>query len=421
MNNASFQNKRRRRPDGAATESSAPKRGSGFGGHGRSSQGQNGGGNRRKAKTLKTIDERLLVKAAGNATEVKEFIPVKTFDEMPLLPQVHAALRHKGYTHPTEIQISTIEPLLEGRDLMGIAQTGTGKTGAFLIPLINRMIDGKQNVNTLVIVPTRELAMQVSDEFRSLTKGLQLSSTCLIGGTNINRDIFNLRRKSELIVGTPGRLLDLANRGILKLGGYPVLILDEFDRMLDMGFAPDVQRLTDLMVNRRQTLLFSATVDKTQKRMIDAMLNNPVEVRISSGETTGDHIEQDIVRVRADENKFDVLLNMLAGGDFEKVLLFAETKRTVDRMNNMLRKSGIKADQIHGDKSQGARQKALDSFKAGKIQVLVATDVAARGIDVSDVTHVINYQIPQTYDSYLHRIGRTGRAGKLGKAFTFVN
>ncbi len=421
MNNTSFKNKRRRRTDGAATETNAPKRGSSYGGHGRSPQSQNGGGNRRKAKTLKTIDERLLVKAAGNATEVQEFIPVKTFDQMPLLPQVQAALRHKGYTHPTEIQINTIEPLLEGRDLMGIAQTGTGKTGAFLIPLINRMIEGSQNVNTLVIVPTRELAMQVSDEFRSLTKGLQLSSTCLIGGTNINRDIFNLRRKSELIVGTPGRLLDLANRGILKLGGYPVLILDEFDRMLDMGFAPDVKRLTDLMVNRRQTLLFSATVDKTQKRMIDSMLNNPVEVRISSGETTGDHIEQDIVRVRADENKFDVLLNMLAEGDFEKVLLFAETKRTVDRMNNMLRKSGIKADQIHGDKSQGARQKALDSFKAGRIQVLVATDVAARGIDVSDVTHVINYQIPQTYDSYLHRIGRTGRAGKLGKAFTFVN
>ncbi len=420
MNNSTpFRNKRKRRPESAASENGGnsnrnnaqPKR-----------RPQTAGPqtNRRKAQVLKTIDIGLLTKAAIH-TEAKAFTPVKTFAEMNLSPRVQAALRHKGYTHPTEIQLHTIEHLLDGRDVLGVAQTGTGKTGAFLIPLIDRMIEGRENVQTLVIVPTRELALQVSDEFRTLTNGLQLNSTCLIGGTNINRDIFNLRRKSDLIVGTPGRLLDLANRGLLKLGGYPVLILDEFDRMLDMGFAPDVQRLTNLMTNRRQTLLFSATVDKTQKRMIDALLNNPVEVRISTGAATGDHIEQDIVRVSPDENKFDVLLGMLSGGDFEKVLLFAETKRTVDRMNKMLKKSGVTADQIHGDKSQGARQRALDSFKAGKIQVLVATDVAARGIDVSDVTHVINYQIPQTYDSYLHRIGRTGRAGKQGKAFTFVN
>jgi ATP-dependent RNA helicase RhlE len=418
MNNTPSRNKQKRRRPEAATAGNGGTtslRNNGF-----KPKGRPQANNRRTEKVRKTIDVKLLTKAAMHG-ESSEFTPVKTFAEMPLSPRVQSALRHKGYTHPTEIQLHTIQHLLDGRDVLGVAQTGTGKTGAFLIPLIDRMIEGRENVQTLVIVPTRELAQQVSDEFRSLTNGLQLHSTCLIGGTNINRDIFNLRRKSDLIVGTPGRLLDLAKRGILKLAGYPVLILDEFDRMLDMGFAPDVQRLTDLMTNRRQTLLFSATVDKTQKRMIDAMLKDPVEVRISTGAATGDHIEQDIVRVKADENKFDVLLNMLSDNDFEKVLLFAETKRTVDRMNKMLKKSGVAVDQIHGDKSQGARQKALDSFKAGKIQVLVATDVAARGIDVSDVTHVINYQIPQTYDSYLHRIGRTGRAGKQGKAFTFVN
>lgn len=339
---------------------------------------------------------------------------------MPFDDRIKEALRKKGYEQPTPIQEQTIMPLLEGRDVMGIAQTGTGKTAAFLLPLIDRMLKG-EDLQTLVVVPTRELALQVNEEFHSLTKGMKLFSACFIGGTNINRDLQNLRRTSHLLVGTPGRLLDLANRGALKLKDVSVLILDEFDRMLDMGFAPDVNRITRMMTHRRQTLLFSATVDKNQKRLIDGLLNNPVEVKVSTGEATGDHIEQDVVRIGSDQNKYDVLVGMLSDTDFEKVLLFAETKRTVNRMTQMLKKSGLRAEQIHGNKSQNARQTALDKFKNGQIQILVATDVAARGIDVSDVTHVINYQIPQTYDSYVHRIGRTGRAGKPGKAFTFVD
>lgn len=377
------------------------------------------GPNTRKARTLKTIDVSLLTKSAV-ALDHEEYVPTSTFDNMPLDAMLKDALRKKGYSQPTQIQEQTIMPLLEGRDLMGIAQTGTGKTAAFLLPLIHRMLQG-ESLQTLVVVPTRELALQVNEEFRSLTKGMKLFSTCFIGGTNINRDLQNLNRTSHLIVGTPGRLLDLANRGALKLQTVSVLILDEFDRMLDMGFAPDVNRITRMMTRRKQTLLFSATLDKNQKRLIDGLLTNPVEIKVSMGEATGDHIEQTVVRISADQNKFDVLLGMLAGKDFEKVLLFAETKRTVNRMTQMLKKSGLQAEQIHGNKSQNARQTALDKFKEGKIQVLVATDVAARGIDVSDVTHVINYQIPQTYDSYVHRIGRTGRAGKAGKAFTFVD
>ena len=240
-------------------------------------------------------------------------------------------------------------------------------------------------------------------------------------GTLADRDLQILRRPSQLVVGTPGRLLDLVNRKALNLQNFSILVLDEFDRMLDMGFAPDVKRITAAMPGREQTLLFSATIDKTQQMLIDTLLDQPVEVKVSTGEATGDHIDQDIVRVTPGEDKFQVLRSMVDQEDFEKVLVFAETKHLVSKLCLKLQKSGIRAEQIHGNKSQSTRQKALDKFKKGAIQVLVATDVAARGLDITDVTHVINYQLPKTFDSYLHRIGRTGRAGKAGKAYTFVD
>ncbi len=386
----------------------------------RPQRGQGGGAapRGRKADT-KTMDVRLLTKQAV-AHDTVELAPGKPFAEMPLSEKLQLILAKKGYTSPTPIQQQSIEALLDGRDLMGIAQTGTGKTAAFLLPLIERMLRGEQ-LTTLVVVPTRELALQVEEEFRSLSKNLGLYAACFIGGTNINRDLQKCARPSHIVVGTPGRLLDLAQRRALRMDDFDVLILDEFDRMLDMGFAPDVNRIVRMMRNRRQTLLFSATVDKSQQRLIDGLLKDPVEVKVSTGEATGDHIEQETVRVPEGKNKFGVLTDMLSDPDFDKVLLFAETKRTVNRMAAMLLKAGVKAAPIHGNKSQNARQSALDHFKVGKIQVLVATDVAARGIDVSDVTHVINYQVPRTYDSYVHRIGRTGRAGKAGRAFTFVD
>jgi ATP-dependent RNA helicase RhlE len=304
--------------------------------------------------------------------------------------------------------------------LLGIAQTGTGKTGAFLIPIIEQLIKQRNNSYALIVVPTRELANQVDQEFKSMTSGLGLYSACYIGGTNINRDLQSLRRSSHVVIGTPGRLLDLSNRKALDFGQFNTLVLDEFDRMLDMGFVHDVKRIIAGMRQRNHTMLFSATLDKSQQSMIDTVLTDPVSVKISSGDRPGDRIEQDVIRLNKGEDKFMVLKEMLLQDDFQKVLLFEETKHRVKRLSIKLDKAGIPSGQIHGDKSQNARQKALKAFKQGEVRVLVATDVAARGLDISDVSHVINYQIPQSHDSYIHRIGRTGRAGKAGKALTFV-
>ena len=367
-----------------------------------------------------TLDPTLLIKKATE-TVVKDYQSDRLIKDLPVSPNLIECLITKGFSSPTEIQDRTLEPLLQGHDLLGIAQTGTGKTGAFLIPIIEQLLQQKQTSYALVVVPTRELAIQVEEEFKSMTKGLGLYSACFIGGTNLNKDLQALRRTTHVIIGTPGRLLDLVNRQALKLAEFKTLVLDEFDRMLDMGFVHDVKRIINGMKNRNHTMLFSATLDKTQERLIAGILQKPVTVKVSNGNTTGDHIDQDIVKIRSGEDKFDVLYNMIIDGNFQKVLLFEETKHKAKKLCAKLNKADIISDQIHGNKSQNARQNALNAFKKGTIRVLVATDVAARGIDVIDVTHVINYQVPLTFDSYIHRIGRTGRAGKTGKAFTFVD
>jgi len=367
-----------------------------------------------------TLDPTLLIKKATGEV-VKEYVSDRVYDNMPISPNLKECLHTKGFKRPTEIQDRTLEALLEGKDMLGIAQTGTGKTGAFLIPIIEKLLARNQKSYALVVVPTRELAMQVEEEFRSMTKGLGFYSSCFIGGTNINTDIKNLRRGTHIVIGTPGRLLDLNNRGNLDLKPYKTLVLDEFDRMLDMGFVHDVKKIISYMPRREQTMLFSATLDRTQESLIKTILTNPVSVKVSQGNTTGENIDQDIIRIKNGDDKFKILLDMVSEEDYEKVLLFEETKHKASRLCKKLNSAGISSDQIHGNKSQNARQNALKSFKEGRIKVLVATDVAARGIDVSDVTHVINYQVPMTFDSYIHRIGRTARAGKTGKAFTFVD
>jgi len=253
-----------------------------------------------------------------------------------------------------------------------------------------------------------------------MSKGLGLYSACFIGGTNINRDLQNLRRSTHVVIATPGRLLDLTDRRAIDLGKFKTLVLDEFDRMLDMGFIKDVNRILAGMKQRNHTMLFSATLDKSQQSMINNILTNHVTVKVNNGNSSADAIEQEVIKLKPGEDKFRVLQGMLTQNEFKKVLLFEETKHRVSRLCLKLNKAGIQADQIHGNKSQNARQNALKAFKQGRVQVLVATDVASRGLDVSDVSHVINYQVPQTHDSYIHRIGRTGRAGKLGKAYTFV-
>jgi len=376
--------------------------------------------NARPAKKQSTLNPDLLVKEADHGVEEKVFRSERMVSELPIDSRLKQALRAKGYERPTEIQDRTLETLLEGKDILGIAQTGTGKTGAFLIPIIEKLLQKRVNPYALVVVPTRELALQVEEEFKSMAKGLGLFSACFIGGTNINRDLQTLRRNSHVVIATPGRLLDLSDRGAIKLGKFQTLVLDEFDRMLDMGFIHDVKRILNGLKQRKHTMLFSATLDKSQQAMINTILTNHVTVKVSTGDRSGDSIDQDIIRLKPGQDKFVILKEMLNQNDFEKVLLFEETKHRVSRLCVKLNKAGIASEQIHGNKSQNARQNALKAFKQGKVKVLVATDVAARGLDISDVSHVINYQVPQSHDSYIHRIGRTGRAGKVGKAYTFV-
>jgi ATP-dependent RNA helicase RhlE len=304
---------------------------------------------------------------------------------------------------------------------MAISKTGSGKTAAFLIPIIEHALKDPRNYTALVVTPTRELALQIEEEFKSLSTGMSLYSATFIGGTNINSDLPKLARKLQVIVGTPGRLLDLSDRRVLDLRKVNTLVLDEFDRMLDMGFVLDVNKLVNRIGARDQTLLFSATLEPGQKKLIDGLLSNPVEVKVSTGATTNENIEQQTIRVPEGQDKFEVLADLFANPDLEKVILFTETKRLADRLAKKLIQAGIKAGQIHGDKSQNFRNRMIEEFKSGDIRVLVATDVAARGIDVADVSHVINYQLPMTMDAYIHRIGRTGRAGKVGHAITFVN
>ena len=367
-----------------------------------------------------TLDPTLFIKKAAPINETK-YVSTRTISDLPINDRIKNNLIAKGYVRPTEIQDRTLESILASNDLLGIAQTGTGKTGAFLIPIVNKLLGTQPANQVLVVVPTRELAVQVEQEFHTIVKGLNMRSHCFIGGTSVGRDISLTRQPVHFVIGTPGRLTDLAKQGALRMSNFNTLILDEFDRLLDMGFMRDIQFLVKAMNNRKQTILFSATEEKSQRDLIRELLRQPVEVRTSNGKTTGDHIDQEIVRVGPGESKMGVLLKMVKDTAFQKVIVFADTKRGVKTVTQGLHQSGVRVDEIHGNKSQNYRLKALNDFKSGKIKVLVATDVAARGLDISEVTHVINYQQPRDFDSYIHRIGRTGRAGKGGKAFTFVN
>lgn len=372
-----------------------------------------------KNKKRKTIDPSNFIKKS-TPTKSREYKATTTFNEMNLHDKLKRALKIKGFLNPTEIQAESIESLIKKKNIIGIANTGTGKTGAFLIPIIHRLLTEEKRFQTLVVLPTRELALQVEKEFQSLSSDLHLSSASFIGGTNLDKDFQKLKSRNDIVIGTPGRLIDLIKQGALNLTKFEVLILDEFDRMLDMGFIRDVEKILNAMKQRKQTMLFSATIDKNQENLINKIVANPVRIHIHSGNSTTNMVDQDIIDVQG-RDKFILFKDLISGNDFRKVLVFAETKRTVDRLRKKLMKSGIPSETIHGDKSQNYRIKALNNFKSGKTKILVATDVAARGIDIEDISHVINYQAPSSMDSYIHRIGRTGRAGKKGYAYTFVN
>ncbi|MBX2949089.1 MAG: DEAD/DEAH box helicase [Crocinitomicaceae bacterium] len=381
-------------------------------------------GNRQRNKTPKksTLDPNLLVQKATVVASERTITVATKFEDIQLQSQLKSNIQKMGFVSPTEIQDKTFDRLVEGANLIGIANTGTGKTGAFLIPILENLLRNKdQKFQSLIVVPTRELALQVYDEFKKLSEGLKLRAACYIGGTNIEKDIRSLNNYFDLVIGTPGRLLDLCNRGNLKLGRFEVLVLDEFDKMLDMGFIRDVRELINGMKQRRQTLLFSATKDPKQQTIINEIVTNPFLVEIHSGDSSSKNVDQDIIRVQEGQDKYRLLLDVLANPGFDKVILFTETKHLANRLSQKLIDSGITSDRIHGNKSQNYRINALDKFKNGSIRVLVATDVAARGIDVNNVALVVNYQLPMDFDTYIHRIGRTGRAGKTGTAYTFVD
>lgn len=393
--------------------------GSRFNSPGRQRFGQNrrnSGGNKQQGKY---IDPAKFVNKAKPAQEEVQFVPKHKFADFPFAAPLQANIASHGYVNPTPIQDEAIMSVLEGRDLIGLANTGTGKTAAFLLPILSRLVEDPNSVRALIMAPTRELAVQIDDEFRAFAKGLGLYSALCVGGVNIGPQIKQIKRGPHLVIGTPGRLKDLVQQKALRLGAANMLVLDEADRMLDMGFIRDIQFLVGQLDTDRQSLCFSATITPEIKTLIDGMLKDPVTVSVRTSETS-EHVEQDVIRATSKEHKIELLEELLRQPDYEKVIVFGQTKHGVQRLAEKLSKSGIPAEAIHGNKSQGQRQRALDAFKKNNVRVLVATDVAARGLDIPNVSHVINFDQPNTYEEYVHRIGRTGRAGKKGKALTFI-
>jgi len=377
------------------------------------------GGNRGRNQPAPFSDVSRFVNKAVITEVVEVFTPEHTFSDFALDARLKNNIAIKGYTVPTPIQDKAIPHVLKGEDVVGIANTGTGKTAAFLIPLINKIITGQGN-RVLVMVPTRELAIQINDELKGFAKGLGIFSAVCVGGANINPQMSELRRKPAFVIGTPGRLKDLLERRALQLGDFTTAVLDEADRMLDMGFINDMRQILALLPSPRHTLFFSATLSPEVEKLIGAFLRTPTRISVKTRETSA-NIEQDVVRVPKGTDKIDVLHDLLITPGFDKVLIFGRTKHGVERLSKNLVARGIKSESIHGNKTQGKRQRALDLFKKDHVQVLVATDVAARGLDINSVSHVINFDLPNTHDDYVHRIGRTGRAGKRGKALTFID
>ncbi|MES2203458.1 MAG: DEAD/DEAH box helicase [Patescibacteria group bacterium] len=350
---------------------------------------------------------------------VEQFVPEHAFADFVIDARLKKNITDKGYTQPTPIQDRSIPHILRGEDVVGIANTGTGKTAAFLVPLVNKVITGKGE-RVLIMVPTRELAIQINDELKGFAKGLGIYGAVCVGGASIGPQMSELRRKPAFVIGTPGRLKDLLERRALTLGDFRTAVLDEADRMLDMGFVNDMRTILALLPNPRHTLFFSATLGQEIEKLIGAFLRTPVRISVKTRETSSS-IEQDVVRLAPGQDKLQVLHDLLISPGFEKVLIFGRTKHGIERLSKNLVARGIKSESIHGNKSQSQRVKALDRFKAGQVQVLCATDVAARGLDIVNVSHVINYELPQSQEDYVHRIGRTGRAGKRGKALTFIS
>lgn len=374
--------------------------------------------NKRARFMPKALDPRLFVRAAMPEI-IDDTVTNNSFSDFDLSDQLLTNIKSKGYVTPTPIQDQALKLALAGKDVLGLADTGTGKTAVFALSIIKNIVKNP-NDTALVVAPTRELAVQIRDEIRSLSTGIQIFSSLFIGGSDIRRQLDDLRRRPNVYIGTPGRLRDLYNRHALRLDNTRTIVLDEVDRMLDMGFIHEITELLSFLPREHQTLLFSATIDKKVEEVAFRFMTNPekISVKTNAGSL---NVEQNIIKASGKQGKIAVLNDLLIKDSFGKVLIFGRTKYGVEEIAMNLKKLGFNADSIHGDKRQNQRETVLRKFKENQLKILCATDVAARGIDVKDITHVINFDQPATYDDYIHRIGRTGRAGKSGIALTFVD
>ncbi len=351
--------------------------------------------------------------------------PQDGFGTLNLIKPIYRAVREEEYTLPTPIQKQAVPHLLQGRDLLGCAQTGTGKTAAFALPILQRLAENPQvpdskSVRALVLTPTRELAVQISESFKVYGRYLKLNQTVIYGGVRPKPQIHSLKRGVDILVATPGRLLDLLNQRCLRLDKIDMFVLDEADRMLDMGFLPDIKKIYSMVPKSRQSILFSATLPDEILRLTRDFLNDPVKISVNPPASTVEKIEQRVLFVDR-ENKGALLESVLQDESIERALIFARTKHGANKIVRNLNKVRVKADAIHGNKSQPARMEALKKFREGKVRVLVATDIASRGLDVEGITHVINFELPNEVESYVHRIGRTARAGAAGMALSFCD
>lgn len=374
-------------------------------------------GSHPRRNTKVQIDPARFIKAA-NPGESADYTAHHDFADFAMHPLLKSNVTSKGYKTPSEIQDKTISLGLAGRNVVGVANTGTGKTAAFALPILNRLMRSPVG-QALIIAPTRELAIQIEEQCRILSKNSGLSFALLIGGMPMGRQKTSLKLGARLIIGTPGRIKDHLQQATLSLSSCEMVVLDEVDRMLDMGFIGDVRHILQLLPQQHQAFFFSATLSPEIKTLIDTFCTNPEMINVKAGETSS-NVHQDVVRYAGKTEKIDSLHNVLIREGTKKTLIFGKTKYGVERLSRELQERGFKAEALHGGKSQGQRKRALDAFRQDRVSILVATDVAARGIDVKDITHVINFDTPQTYEDYVHRIGRAGRAGRPGHALTFV-
>lgn len=371
-----------------------------------------------KSRRGSKIDYSLFVNKAKPSENTNETIITHVFDDFAFSPMLKANIKSHGFETPTPIQDKAIPVALTGRDVIGLANTGTGKTAAFLLPLITKVEKNNQE-KVLIIAPTRELALQIQDELYAFTKGMHIYSVVAIGGSGIHGQIKNLHRGYNFLIATPGRLKDLIEHRAVNMSHFHNIVLDEVDRMVDIGFIRDIKYFISLLPTQRQSLFFSATITPQVDEILKSFVQNAETISVKTAKTA-ESVEQDIVKIGNDEKKIDILHDLLIQDGFDKVIVFGRTKWGMENLSKQLIGRGFKAASIHGNKSQGQRRRALDAFKNNEVQILIATDVASRGIDVEDVTHVINYDVPESYDDYVHRIGRTGRANKKGMAITFV-